>query len=82
MRMLSMPFRTPQQEHWILQPLIDAGLELDQIRTLVFRLAFEGIVTEGRGTLAAVRGLVAGEPPAVQAAWAETIGRMIAVELP
>jgi hypothetical protein len=48
----------------------------------MFRLAFEGIVTEGRGTLAAVRGLVTGQSPAIQAAWAETIGRMIAVELP
>jgi hypothetical protein len=76
------PFSSPQQQHWLIQPLLDAGLQLDQIRTLVFRLAFEGIVTEGRGTLAAVRELVADQPRSVQAAWAQTIGRMILLDLP
>ena len=77
-----MPFSSPQQQHWLIQPLLDAGLQLDQIRTLVFRLAFAGIVSEGHGTLAAVRELVADQPRAVQAAWAETIGRMIGSDHP
>jgi hypothetical protein len=68
-------------EQWVVQPLVDAGVELDQIRALVFHLAFEDIVTEGRGTLASSSDLVADQPPEVQAAWAQMIGRMLVVEL-
>jgi hypothetical protein len=71
---------SPRHQRWLVQPLIDAGLPLDQIGTLVVRLAFAGIVTEGGGTLAAVRDLVADRPPAVQAAWHQTIGRMLDAE--
>jgi hypothetical protein len=70
-----------QQQEWLIQPLVDAGLAREEICALVFRLAFEGIVTEGRGTSTAVQGLVAGHPVAVQAAWVQTIGRLIAADL-
>lgn len=70
------------QSLWVVQPLIDAGMELEQIRTLVFRLAFEGIVGEACSSLAGLQELVADRPPRVQAAWVQTIGRMLAFEPP
>jgi hypothetical protein len=68
------------QEQWVVQPLVDAGIELDAIRTLVFHLAFAGMVTEERSTLASLSDLVSDQPPQVQAAWAQMIGRMLVVE--
>ena len=53
---------------------MNAGLDLEQIRTLVFRLAFEAIV--GVGT-AALTELVSDQSAEVQAAWRHAIGRMI-----
>ena len=67
--------REPQ---WVVQPLIDAGLDLEEIRDLVFRLAFDGIV----GDLPRLRDPVAGRPPEVQAAWLETVGRLLAFRRP
>ena len=66
----------------MVQPLIDAGLELAEIHELVVQLAFEDIVTEGRGTVARTAELVADRSPAVQAAWAQTISRMLTLEFP
>ena len=70
-----------QLEHstirWVIAPLLEAGLTVDQVEALVFRLGFEAVVSGGRGTAASVHALVAAEPPPVQAAWATTIGRMI-----
>ena len=72
----------PSAQHdWVIQPLVDAGLARDEICTLVFRLAFQGIVTEGRGTLPGLQELVAAHPVAVQAAWVQTISRLIAADL-
>ena len=70
---------SPQQHEWVIRPLIDAGLGLDRIRDLLFRLGFEAIVSEGQGTAAQVTTLVSAEPAHVQAAWHEVIGRMIAL---
>lgn len=59
------------EEHvWLVEPLLDAGMPLEEIRTLVVRLACED---------GGVLSLVADQPPRVQAAWHETIGRMIAL---
>ena len=58
----------------MIEPLLDAGLDLDEIRELIFRLAFESIA--GVGTTALIN-LVGDRPPAVQAAWRQAIGRMI-----
>jgi hypothetical protein len=64
----------PEQQHyWIIEPLLEAGLDLEQIRVLLFRLAFEAIV----GDSTAPAALVGDQPPAVQAAWQRAIGRMI-----
>ena len=70
---------SPQQHEWVIRPLIDAGLGLDRIRDLLFRLGFEAIVSEGRGTAAQVTTMVRDQPPHVQAAWTEVITRMISM---
>ena len=57
----------------LVEPLLDAGMALEEIRTLVVRLA-----CEDDGVLS----LVTDQPPRVQAAWHETIGRMIATDSP
>ncbi len=58
-----------EEHYWLVEPLLDAGMPLEEVRTLVVRLACE----EG-----GVLSLVADQPPHVQAAWHETISRMIA----
>ena len=63
----------------MIRPLIDAGLGLDRIRELLFRLGFEAIVSENRGTVAIVQTLVSDQPARVQIAWTEVIGRMISL---
>ena len=66
----------------MVQPLLDAGMTLGRIREIAFQLAFEDIVSEGRGTLAMLAELVADQPPLVQLAWAQTISRMLALDVP
>ena len=66
---------------WLIQPLLDAGLDLEDVTGLVSRLAFEAVVA-GPELDDAVCGLVADRPPAVRAAWTETIHRMITVPAP
>jgi len=65
---------SPQQCEWLVRPLIDAGMGIDGIRELLFRLGFEAIVSEG--TVVQVSTLVADQPPPVRAAWTEVIHRM------
>ena len=77
-----MEFFPPDQQQWVVQPLLDVGVELDQVRALVFRLAFEDIVREGRGTLSLVHELVADRPPEVRVAWAQAIARLSTLEFP
>ncbi|WP_097185278.1 hypothetical protein [Blastococcus haudaquaticus] len=71
---------SPQQHEWVIRPLLDAGVGLDHIRDLLFRLGFEAIVSEGRGTAAQVSTLVSDQPGHVQAAWTEVIDRMISLD--
>ena len=70
---------SPHQHEWVIRPLIDAGMGLDRIKDLLFRLGFESIVSEGRGTAIQVSTMVGSEPPHVQAAWHEVIDRMISL---
>lgn len=72
----------PEQQYWVIQPLVDAGLGLEEIRTLVFDLSFSAIVTEGRGTAGCLQSLVSDRPAEVQAAWRRVIGRMLAIAAP
>jgi hypothetical protein len=70
---------SPEQDYWLIRPLIDAGLGLDRIRDLLFRLAFTAIVSEGQDTAASVTTLVDDQPPEIRCAWTEVIGRMISL---
>lgn len=69
-----------QQCAWIVEPLIEAGLEPERIRTLVFRLGFEAIVDDGPAAPDRLIGLVRHEAAEVRTAWTAMIGRMLAVE--
>ena len=71
---------TREQCEWLIRPLLDAGLGLERARDLLVRLGFEDIVSEGRGTVAQVSALVADQSAAVQAGWADVIGRMLALD--
>lgn len=70
----------PEQQYWIVQPLVDAGLDMEQIEMLVFRLGFDGIVGCGGSALTDVTALVQDQPVEIQAAWAQAIGRMLTVD--
>ena len=67
----------PEQCHWLVAPLLDAGLDLERIRTLVVRLGFQAVVEPGRGELTDV---VRQEPVEVRAAWEAMLRRMLLVE--
>ena len=63
-------------DRWFAEPLVDAGLDLDEISLLVSRLAHVAM-TCGPGLDAELRRLVADQPPHVRAAWLHMIDRMI-----
>lgn len=60
----------------IIQPLLDAGVPVEDLRAMLFEVAFAAIVGEPELD-ACLRRVVAGRPAAVRAAWIETISRMI-----
>jgi hypothetical protein len=66
-----------EQQQWLIEPLLDVGLDLEEIRSLVFRLGFEAIVCAERGASAGVHQLVGDQPLHVQAAWARMVDRMV-----
>jgi hypothetical protein len=65
----------PEAQCWAVQPLLDAGLGLEEIERLVCRLAFDAVV--GRGTLEGLAHLAEGEAPEVRAAWTRSLSRML-----
>jgi hypothetical protein len=65
----------PDQQHWLIEPLLAAGMDLDEIRSLVTHLAAEA--GTGPGGAAGMTSLVEDRPPEVRAAWTEMIGRML-----
>jgi hypothetical protein len=67
---------------WLVQPLVDAGVELGEIRRLLFRLCFETTVGEGPPTVGALEAIVGDQHPLVRTAWAHTIGRLMALHDP
>ncbi|MGY2085876.1 hypothetical protein [Blastococcus sp. SYSU DS0539] len=75
-------FAPHAETHWIVQPLVDAGLDLDDIRVLVTRLGFEAVVGGPRGVDARLLDVVGDRPHDVRAAWVETIDRMTTRPLP
>ena len=72
-----MGWLTPAQQYWVVEPLLDAGLSLERLRSLVFRLAFDAMVDGESSPTAILRNVVADEPAPVQRAWAQTISRLI-----
>ena len=68
--------------YWVIEPLVDAGLDREQIESLIFRLGFESIVNGGRGAVTGFTDLVRDQPAQIQAAWWRAIGRMMAIPWP
>jgi hypothetical protein len=64
----------PEQQRWVLQPLVDVGMGDDDIRALLQRLA--GATDRHPHTL------VSDEPAHVRAAWTHTIDRMLTLPDP
>lgn len=73
---------TPAQQRWVIEPLVAAGLRIDQITDLVFRIAFAAIVTEESGVVPTVTSVVDDEPAEVRDAWATMIHRMLLLDVP
>ena len=67
----------PEQCRWLIAPLLDAGLDLERIRTLVFRLGFQAVTDPGQGGLIDV---VRHEPAEVRAAWAAMLQLMLLLD--
>jgi hypothetical protein len=72
--------RAEEQHYWLIEPLLGAGMDLEQIRALVVRLAVEAGAATGRGAASIPTRLVEDQPLEVQAAWTQMIGRMLALE--
>jgi hypothetical protein len=66
----------PAGRRWIIEPLIDVGLGLGEVNALLFRIAFDAMVGHADIDMS-VRNIVADQPAPVQAAWIETVTRMI-----
>ena len=72
--------RAPEHQYWLIEPLLDAGLALEEIRTLVFDLGFQAIAGEDRGTVVDVLDVVRDRPVEVRLAWQAMIRRMLALD--
>jgi hypothetical protein len=69
----------PDEQYWVIEPLVEAGLATEEIRAFLLRLAFDAVVSEDGAGIGAI---VVDQPPLVRAAWVETIGRMLALPGP
>jgi hypothetical protein len=49
---------THEREYWLIEPLLAVGMPLEDIRSLVFRLGFEGVVGADEGGAASVQWMV------------------------
>ena len=65
-----------EQQCWALQPLVDAGLDAEQISDLLVRLCFDEVVRADRDGAPDAMAPVEDRPSEVRAAWAETIDRL------
>ena len=61
---------------WVIQPLLDAGLAVDDVGTLLLRVTFDCLVG-GRSDISNVSAFLGEQPPHVRAAWVETVNRML-----
>ena len=62
---------------WVIQPLLDAGLAVDDVGRLLLRVTFDCLVG-GRSDISDVSAFLGEQPPPVRAAWVETVNRMLA----
>ena len=70
-------FAAADAPQWVLQPLIDAGLDREQIEILLYRLSFGAIVGGGGPDRAGLLHVVADQPPAVRTACVTVIDRLM-----
>src|SRR4051794_2014589 len=70
------------EDLWIIQPLLEAGLAPDDVEKLLLRVSFACLVTAGRCDLSDATAFLGAQPAAVQAAWVETVDRMLRVPEP
>jgi hypothetical protein len=54
-----------EQQYWLIEPLVEAGMDLEEIRRLLVRLSFDAVVDPGT------------VPAGVRGAVTEMIGRML-----
>jgi len=66
-----------EQQYWVVEPLVDAGLTAEEIRVLLVRLGFDAIVQADAAAPADAMAPVHDRPARVRAAWAEMIDRMV-----
>lgn len=70
----------PEIRRWVIQPLLDAGLDRTAVEDLVHRLVLHLFGAERRHPrLAELAALVDDQTPGVRAAWTEHLTRMYAV---
>jgi len=62
----------PEQQRWVIQPLVDAGMAPDAICALLFRFAVDFGGPE----------VVSDQPPVIRAAWTHTVDRMLTLPGP
>ncbi|TYP90340.1 hypothetical protein [Blastococcus xanthinilyticus] len=74
------PLAPRQETPW--QPLLDAGLPMEEIRRLVTRLGFEAVVAGPSPLGTGLLDLVGDRPPPVRAAWLETLERITTMPVP
>jgi hypothetical protein len=67
----------PDHQRWLVQPLIDAGLVEDEVRDLLFRLAFEAIVDDRPDGAPTLADLARDKAPSVHQAWIGVLDRML-----
>jgi hypothetical protein len=73
-------FFPAEQQCWALQPLLDAGLDAEEINDLLVRMCFDAMVSADRGAASDPMTTVADRSAEVRAAWAETIDRMVRLD--
>lgn len=64
----------------MIEPLVDAGLPVSEIRALLLRLSFDAIVADGEITAAGIDAVVSDQPPHAQLGWAMVLHRLSMVE--
>ncbi len=70
------------EDLWVIQPLLEAGLGPEEVQQLLIRVSFACLVTAGRCDVSDATAFLGSQPAAVQAAWVETVDRMLRVPEP